>query len=321
MGRTLERLSRTKIVTHRSEPAVPVRKPVAEPPAQPEVELEVPFIEIGPPGTPVDASPLVRATGPLPATRPAIRTAVPPVAPPVAAVAPVAIPEKPIEQGRGVAFQSLAGEAPAPFASELITYHQPDHGISRQYRELLAGLKKTLSGPHPQVLLFVATGPGIGATTAILNLAITAAREDRVRVIVVDANFPAPGKAARLGLSEAPGLKEVLTGRVALDEAVRETVQKGLWALTTGSAGVGRDDAVLVEKTVPLLAQLREEFDLLLVEGPAWESVGVPAMATAGDGLFVVLPHHAADQSATKELLRAIRRQARRPNGMILTQP
>ena len=311
MGRTLQALSRAKPSARRVDVPAPIPEPVAE--VEVEVEPEVPFIEIGPRGTPMHASALVLATGPLPVPKKA-------ASPTTALVVKGPMSPKTEAAPLTVAFQVLPDEPAVAFASELITFHQPDHAVSNQYRELLASLRKTLPARSSHVLLFVPTASAIGATTAVLNLAITAAREANVRVGLVDANFPAPGMAARLGLSEAPGFKEVVTGRIGLDQAVRETGQDGLRILTTGSTAVGKDVISLAGMAAPLLGELRAEFDLLLVEAPAWQTGGIPALAAAGDALFVVLPQDAANLAATKELLRAVRRQARRPNGMILTQ-
>src|SRR5262249_57645582 len=48
------------------------------------------------------------------------------------------------------------------FAVELVAYHQPDHAISAQYRDLSARLLAPLPSDHARVLLFTSAASGAG---------------------------------------------------------------------------------------------------------------------------------------------------------------
>src|SRR5579871_4682771 len=107
MARVLEALKHAEHGLAR--PAVPLRQPL--PPARaertPEPEMEVPYIEIGGPGTSPEASALVRASGPLPLPRlptDSARSVTAPLRPHVCAADSV----KPIPLG--VQFHSLVGD-------------------------------------------------------------------------------------------------------------------------------------------------------------------------------------------------------------------
>jgi Mrp family chromosome partitioning ATPase len=286
-----------------------------EPAAEPENEVQ--FIEIGGPGTRPEASALVLASGPLPqprvqsdsplASTPELRTE-------VCAADPVE--SLPI----GVQFQSLLRQA-ADLSADLITFHRPEHPVSEQYRALLSGLRATLKGPAPHLVLFTAARPAIGATTALLNLAVTAARAGDVRVAVMDANMAKPGVARGLGLTEAPGLRELVAGSVALEEALRETDQERLWAVTAGEAPGALDAAPSAEELGSLLPAMRDRFDLVVVDGPVWrDTQEIGTVAATCDAVYLVLPQAESTQNGVKDLLRTIRRRTRRLSGMILTQ-
>ena len=92
------------------------------------------------------------------------------------------------------------------FAADLVAYHAPEQPAARQYGELLdAVLNASAAADRPAALLFTSALPRTGNTMTLLNVAITAARQERRRVLVVDANLRQPGVAERLGIPAAPG--------------------------------------------------------------------------------------------------------------------
>jgi tyrosine-protein kinase Etk/Wzc len=139
----------------------------------------------------------------------------------------------------------------------------------------------------------------------------------------VDTNLAKPGIAGCLGLAEGPGVRELVSGSVALEEALRETDQESLWAVTAGGE-VLRDEASMpsAEELGSLLATLRSRLDLVLVDGPVWrDTQDVSVIAAACDAVYLLLPQVESDQATTRELVRAIRRRTRRLSGMVLTRP
>jgi Mrp family chromosome partitioning ATPase len=217
----------------------------------------------------------------------------------------------------------------------LVAYHAPGDPVSGRYRDLLGALLAALgdvSGargglptrtfPGAGALLFTSARPGAGTTTVLLNLAVTAVRQGRRRVVVVDANLRRPGVAARLGLPEFPGLCEVLGGTFSLDHALQETEQANLLALTAGFPSGGERAGVrFVAETVrSLLRQLRQRFDLVLVDAPPWDGrpdVALPA--TACDAVCLVLAGQEAETPRVDDLLRGIPAQGVRLVGCVLT--
>jgi Mrp family chromosome partitioning ATPase len=322
MGKMLERLLKQAALAEGppgpGAPAVPPLK-AEPPPDEPPADAEVEFIEIGPRKS-FEASPSVlacieaarKAAAPPPVPQaPAapVATAAPAVAPSVAPkVAFRAVPERPDAVRR------------PRFAPELVAFHDP--GAGAHYRELLDSVLAARPGGSAggsASLLFTATQPGIGATTALLNLAITAARQDR-RVLVVDANLRRPAVAIRLGLGEAPGLREVLAGGVPPERALQQTEQPHLRALTAGALAGLPGPLPGVESVRALLRQLRQRFDLVLLDGPPWDGrADVNVLGGAADAVYLVVPAAEADAAPVTDLLRAIPEQGAVLAGCVLT--
>lgn len=305
MGRMLDTMRQAESVAPPAEEPVALHAVGEETDAQaPEEGEEVPFIEVGPRRS-MEASPSVLACAP-PAPRPL--TPAPSAAPGLS------------EGPRHVAFR------PVPvrprLAPELVAFHDPEGPAGVQYRELLTALlaaPRERSSPPPKLLLFTAAQPGAGTTTILLNVAISAAREGRWRVAVVDANPRRPAVAARLGLAETPGMCEVLARSVALEEALREAAPTGLTVLTAGGPGSNAGPRFAAETARSVLHRLRQRFDLVFVDGPPWDGrTEAAALGGACDAVYVVLAEYEAETPQTDRLLQTIPAQGARFAGCIL---
>lgn len=221
-----------------------------------------------------------------------------------------------------IAFQPVAaaiGAARPRFAPELIAFHQPDHALSQQYRGVLDHLVATARSGDARVLLLSGVTAGAGATTVLLNLAITHARDSKQRVLVADTDTQRSTLADKLGMNPVPGLREVLTAMVPLQRAIRGTGEPNLAALTLGEDS--ERSALAVRSLKTTFQQLRKRFDLILVDGPTWQDgPEMLSLAAACDALFLVLPHSEAGTPETTDLFQTILRQGIHLRGCLLTQ-
>jgi hypothetical protein len=281
MGRLLETLSRNG--RHTAEPD-------AAPPGE-----EIPFIEVGgprPAATAVSAPATVKFPVPPP-PRPAPAPATPGVL--------------------GIVYQPLpaAGTVDQGPAAEVIAYHQPDHPVSRQYIDMFSELEASAGGESGRVVAFAGLTPGAGTTSVVLNLAATAARRGR-RVLLVDADTARPAAAARLGLPEGPGLREVLARTLPLAWAAVPTAIEGLWAVTPGRRG-GEPDVRTLSRVA---AAIREQFDWTFLDLGA----SPPVLAAATDAAYAVLRQDDLESPQLIELREAVEAAGGALRGCVLTQ-
>jgi Mrp family chromosome partitioning ATPase len=293
------------------ETSVPAVEATPAAPSADEPQETMPFIEVGGKDRQMSASPDVLAC-------PGPRLA--PVPPPATSPAPLTVPQPAVPLA--VTFQpwpsassAAVGGTPAP---ELIAYHQPDHPVSRQYARLLDSLLASDAGATGRVFLFTAAAPGVGATTAVLNLAITACGQGGRRVAVVDLNLRRPALAARLGVPPAPGVAEVLAGTAALEQAIQPTRVSDLFALAAGKVVTGTGRASTAEAARWLVRWLGDRFDAVFVDGPAWgDGADVAALAPAADAVYAVLTEGHGQGDSFDELLRGLTRCGGRLRGLI----
>jgi Mrp family chromosome partitioning ATPase len=319
MGRTLEAFKKPDI----QENEEPGEAPVAAPDT-PQLQLvaeedpadEMPYIEIGGRGKVTEASPGVLAASQTAPLRPGLETG----------------PHRGLALAdcgpRTIAFQPSrrVHAPPVPcMPAEVIAFHQPDHPVSQQYRGLLEQIVPEAPEGPGRVLLFTALSAAAGVTTALLNLAVCASGTEGRQVMVVDANLERPALASRLGLAEAPGLHEALAGSAALEQVVRATAREHLYAVTAGkgprlsqSSGA---HALTVEAVRWVSAWLRQRFDLIFLDGLAWEEAPeTAALVGAADGVLLVLDHGDVNRPQIRGATRAIARMGGRLGGLLVTQ-
>ncbi|MDQ6878895.1 MAG: CpsD/CapB family tyrosine-protein kinase, partial [Candidatus Dormibacteraeota bacterium] len=119
--------------------------------------------------------------------------------------------------------------------------------------------------PGGRLIVVTSPGPGEGKTSSAVNLAAAFA-ETGTSTIVVGADLRQPGLARYLGLSEEPGITDVLSAQPGSTppRVIRRTAISDLSVLTSGSpvdnpAGVltrGRD----------LIAQCRRFADIVIID-------------------------------------------------------
>jgi len=253
---------------------------------------EAPFVEIGGPSGPVFSAAPAATTPPPPKPEPKAEAprSYPRLAPAPAATAYLSVRFH----------DAIVPGAPRPGGggpdSSLVAFHHPDHAISGEYRALRDEIRRQLPDGTPRVVLLAAAAPEAGTTTVLLNLAVTLAGDAGGRVLVLDANATRAAVAARLGLRPTPGLCEVLGHHVPLAWAVQPSAIQNLQVLTAGDAGEVKP-ATLARDLPRLLAQLRQWYDWVLVDGGVWGKMPErDAACPAADAVYLVTREADADR-------------------------
>ncbi len=278
-------------VATRPEPFISAPRPTIAPAAELADEDEggfaegiddSPFVEVGGPNGPVfSAGATVLKTVPKPTIHEPKVEAEPvvDVAPKVEPVAPPRDFPRLANSPRylSVRFHDLSVQARTQPAIEgpdlgLVALHIPDHPISGEYRTLRDEVRAQMPEPTPRVVFFTAPSAEAGTTSVVLNLAITLAKEDAPRVLVVDANVGKPGAAGKLALKPSPGFAEVLAKQVPLAWAVQSTVVPNLQVLTAGAA-TSQTPQAIADDLPRLVEQLRQWYDWVLIDAGVWGAI------------------------------------------------
>ncbi len=142
-----------------------------------------------------------------------------------------------------------------------------------------------------------------GKTAVLTNVAVAATFQG-YRVLVIDADFGHQNATDTLlpDMPPGPGLTEVVTGSMTLDEAAArvEIGQPGeLWVLSRGRLPITAPDFFNSEQAMGFILGVRDDFDLVLVDTPPVLQVAyASALVGSVDRVVVVVPHASSIQPA-----------------------
>jgi Mrp family chromosome partitioning ATPase len=146
-----------------------------------------------------------------------------------------------------------------------------------------------------------------GVTTVAAHTALAAAGARNQRVLLVDANLSNASLHRLFGVSSVPGLKEVILEQLPLDAVLCES-SGGVHLLTAGQG----DPARVYEATDrwrELFAQLKRDFDLVVIDLPAASEAGTAAhLFSLVDGVLLVVEHERVRWEAAQQKRLGLRR-------------
>jgi receptor protein-tyrosine kinase len=141
-----------------------------------------------------------------------------------------------------------------------------DPTITEAYGVLQANMVFALRAGDMRVVTFVGYNPQVGKTSTVEGLAKATGRGDR-RVLAVDGDMRMATLSSRFGYPDHPGLVEVLQGTAPLDAALVQ-LEDDLWLLPTRPSRVNAATLLAGSRTLPVTAELRERFDLVVIDSP-----------------------------------------------------
>jgi Mrp family chromosome partitioning ATPase len=205
-------------------------------------------------------------------------------------------------------------------APELIVYHQPEQSASQEFRTAASGIQQQLATGGTHILMFTAVSARAGTTTTVLNLAFTWAKHEKRKVLVVDAAEARAAVAAKMGLSNTPGLTDVLKGTVPLAQALQETKQANCWILAAGETPIQPTTAPTPKAMRDLLRQARKQFDLILLDTLPWnDDSATIALACGADGVYLVLRQVETKTPKVDDVIQRIQRHDIFLGGCVIT--
>ena len=175
---------------------------------------------------------------------------------------------------------------------ELITWDQKPSLVAEAFRAVLTSILFVgENGGRPKMLVVTSCGPGDGKTTVVSNLGIAMA-EIRRRVLIIDADMRRPRMHQLFDLSNDFGLSTLLRDNDNVEsptDAIQETRIPGLFVLTSGPATSSAANLLYSQRLPELLARLRSEFDMVLIDTPpSLQLTDARVLARITDGVVFV---------------------------------
>lgn len=176
---------------------------------------------------------------------------------------------------------------------------------SESFRVLRTNMQYVEVDHDHKVFVVSSSLPSEGKTTTAVNLAITLALANQ-RVALVECDLRRPLIASRLGLDDGVGTTSVLIGKVHLRDALQKYADTELWVLSSGPIPPNPSELLQSNAMEKLLGELRDEFDIVILDAPPLLPVTDAALLAAqADGALVVIRH---GKTTRDQLVHAIER-------------
>jgi len=152
------------------------------------------------------------------------------------------------------------------------------------------------------VVLVTSPAPKEGKSTAIANLAVSAANSSR-RVLLIDADLRRPVQHSVFAVDREPGLTNALVGDNPVNKAIKKTEVPGLHIIPCGHIPSHPAELLGSNRMEKFLKIVRKYYDLILIDSPPVIAMAdTLVLARHCDGIVLVV---SADQTKTLGLQKA----------------
>ena len=194
----------------------------------------------------------------------------------------------------------------------VVSLTNPACTAAEQYRTLYYRLERLRTLRPMKVIAITSALAGEGKTITAVNLALTAARAnpDR-RILLVDADLRRSHVADTLGLRTRPGLFELLSGDADTKEAVRRFKSTSLAVLTSGGSAEEPTQVLAGNRMKRFLELVRDAFDEIYVDvPPVLPFADAAILGCQSDGVLMVIR---ANETSMRQVNQAIEHLAGAP--------
>lgn len=193
----------------------------------------------------------------------------------------------------------------------------PRSMAAEQYRVAAARLQLVNTTGAPMVVAVTSAIKGEGKTTTVINLGYTLSRDFGRRVLVMDCDFVYPELRAFLETPVRYGLIDCLRSDIPVQQAMAAFTDVPCWIMPAGEAVTDSTDLSRAGQLSRVLAQLREEFDYILINAPPILPVAtMNVLESHCDFLVLVVRANLTSKQAVTQAIGSLR--ADRPIHVIL---
>lgn len=182
----------------------------------------------------------------------------------------------------------------------------PRSEVSEAYHTVRASIDLSSENGAPGTLLVTSSREGEGKSTTALAMARDFAHSGK-RVLLIDADLRRPSLHGVLNLPKTPGLSNLLTKQLSLDEVVQHTDTERLDFISAGPQPPSPAELLSGTRFNSLLISLKSRYDQIVIDSPPVLGLAdAPQMAAVVDGAVMVIEANRAHRGAVKAALRRL---------------
>ena len=205
---------------------------------------------------------------------------------------PVTVPLMPASPAAGSRFEDIVLAGQVAIDPHIVSAANPNSPISEQYRILRTNFQSLRLRPGPQTLVITSAVNGEGKSVTSTNLALTLARQENLRVVLVDGDMRKSSIPKWLGLPKRQeGLSTILERHGGeLNGSLVRLQSPRLAVLPAGPVPKHPDELLGSVNMKRLLATLKTQFDVILIDAPPILPVAdARILASLVDGVLLVV--------------------------------
>ena len=154
-----------------------------------------------------------------------------------------------------------------PVAVEGVVHKDPTGLIAEAFRQVRTEVLAKMDRRGYKTLVMVGAQEQCGTSVVVSNLATMMTFVQR-KVLIIDANLRRPNQCQLFGIPTAPGLIEVLNGKVSLEEAIVHNEEPLVDVLPAGDGPPPPPEIFESETFSSLIASLEGTYDVVLIDAP-----------------------------------------------------
>jgi capsular exopolysaccharide synthesis family protein len=184
--------------------------------------------------------------------------------------------------------------APQPSPVQPATGPMPDSKLSpevaEEYRKMINRI--TLKNPHQQVkaILITSSVHGEGASSVCSQFALSLAKGNQEKVLLLDANLRSPMLHEFFGLERKGGFVEFMEGAASAGDVVKKTNFPGLFVITSGEPAGDYTCLLDSPRLKEALAEWKRDYSYVLIDcSPILAYADAVVLSRLSDGVVLVV--------------------------------
>ena len=174
---------------------------------------------------------------------------------------------------------------------------------------------------NPRVVVFAGIDHGNGCSQICAQTARILADNVTGSICLLDANLRTPSLPNIFGVTNHHGLTDALVEAESVRNYTKPLTPSNLWLLSCGSMPAGSANMLTSAKMKDRIAELRKEFDYVLVDAPPLnEYSDAIALGQIADGLVLVLEANATRRESALRIAETLRATQIRVLGAVLNK-